>query len=410
MAKRVLLIAYHFPPVRGSSGLQRTLKFASYLPSFGWEPQVLTISPKAYEWVGDDQLKDVPAGLVVERAFGLDTARHLAIAGRYPGFLANPDRWATWWWGGVSRGMKMIRDFRPDAIWSTFPIPTAHKIGLTLAQRSGLPWIADFRDSMTEDNHPADPVIRARLRRLESDVVHTCSKAVFTTPGAIRMYEERYPDVDESRWGLIPNGFDEDNFREADALKQPAEPGRPLTLVHSGILYPSERDPREFFSALRALKSDGTADKSKLRVVLRATAHDAYYQPMLAEYGIEDLVELAPSVPYRDALSEMMNADGLLLFQASNCNHQVPAKLYEYFRAGRPILGLTDPVGDTATTMTSAGVDSIAPLDDAEAISVMLRRFMAGETFPVVAPDAAEQHSRRGRTALLAELLNELSG
>ena len=55
--KRVLLIAFHFPPVRGSSGLQRTLAFSRYLPEFGWQPSVLTADPRAYEATGDDQLK-----------------------------------------------------------------------------------------------------------------------------------------------------------------------------------------------------------------------------------------------------------------------------------------------------------------------------------------------------------------
>jgi len=40
-------IAYHFPPVKGSSGVQRTLRFAQHLPRFGWRPIVLTITPKA---------------------------------------------------------------------------------------------------------------------------------------------------------------------------------------------------------------------------------------------------------------------------------------------------------------------------------------------------------------------------
>ena len=49
--KRVLMIAFHFPPLAGSSGIQRTLRFARHLPQFGWEPLVLTAHPRAYERV-----------------------------------------------------------------------------------------------------------------------------------------------------------------------------------------------------------------------------------------------------------------------------------------------------------------------------------------------------------------------
>src|SRR5436305_1673351 len=97
--KRILMIAYHFPPLRGSSGIQRTLRFAKYLPQFGWFPTVLSIHPAAYESTGSDQMADIPAGVEVHRAFGLDSARHLSIRGRYPALLGRPDRWRTWWLG-----------------------------------------------------------------------------------------------------------------------------------------------------------------------------------------------------------------------------------------------------------------------------------------------------------------------
>jgi len=32
--KRILMIAFHYPPLRGSSGIQRTLKFSRYLPEY----------------------------------------------------------------------------------------------------------------------------------------------------------------------------------------------------------------------------------------------------------------------------------------------------------------------------------------------------------------------------------------
>lgn len=41
--KRVLIVAYYFPP-SGGPGVQRVLKFVKYLPEFGWEPAVLTVA------------------------------------------------------------------------------------------------------------------------------------------------------------------------------------------------------------------------------------------------------------------------------------------------------------------------------------------------------------------------------
>lgn len=82
--KRLLMVAYHFPPVRVSSGIQRTLKFCTYLREHGWDPLILTIAPRAYEVTSPDQLKEIPDDVIVERAFGLDTSRHLSFRGKYP--------------------------------------------------------------------------------------------------------------------------------------------------------------------------------------------------------------------------------------------------------------------------------------------------------------------------------------
>ena len=117
--KRVLMIAYHFPPLAGSSGIQRTLRFVQHLPRYGWQPIVLTATLHSYDRVNTDLERDIPAGTVVRRALALDTARHLSLGGRYFGFMARPDRWMSGKFDAVRQGMSAIREFRPHAIWAT---------------------------------------------------------------------------------------------------------------------------------------------------------------------------------------------------------------------------------------------------------------------------------------------------
>ena len=106
------MVAFHFPPLAGSSGIQRTLRFAAHLPSFGWQPTVLTAHPRAYERTSQDLMSEVAPDVVVERAFALDTRRHLSARGRYPWWLASPDRWTSWRWGAAVSGGRLIRKRR----------------------------------------------------------------------------------------------------------------------------------------------------------------------------------------------------------------------------------------------------------------------------------------------------------
>ena len=405
--RKVLLIAYHFPPLAGSSGIQRTLRFVQHLPAFGWQPLVLSAQPRAYERTSADLEADVPAGTVVRRAFALDTARHLALHGRYIGAMARPDRWVSWKFDAVRQGLCMIREFKPDVIWSTYPIATAHLIGAELHRRSGIPWVADFRDPMAQDGYPADPQTWLQYQAIEKRALEHAALSVFTTPGAARIYRDRYPAC-ASKVAVVENGFDEESFAAAEAARPEVASLTPgaITLLHSGIVYPDERDPTQLMMALQRLRASGAIEPSRLRIRFRAAVHDELLKGLARECGVDDMIETLPAVPYRDALHEMRCADGLLVMQASNCNEQIPGKLYEYLRAARPILCLSDPVGDTASLLRRAGVDTIAPLDSVDAIAAILPRFVElvhARRAPLPTASCVENASRRGRTRQLAE-------
>jgi hypothetical protein len=127
-------------------------------------------------------------------------------------------------------------------------------------------------------------------------------------------------------------------------------------------------------------------------------------------HGAQDFIELCPAIPYREALAEMMAVDALLVMQASNCNAQVPAKIYEYLRAGKPILGLTDPEGDTAAVLRQAGLNEMARLDSVDEIARMLpalvRDWRQGKG-ALPQSLAVQQASRRGRSQALVDLLEQ---
>jgi hypothetical protein len=408
--KNILMIAFHYPPYHGGSGIHRTLKFSQYLPDHQWRPVVLTAAPTAYPESDAAQLGRIPRNVVVKRAFALDAARHFSIRGSYLKWMALPDRWVTWLLGAVPVGLRLVQKYRPEVIWSTYPIATAHLIGLVLHRWSGIPWVADFRDSMTEDCYPRDPLTRRVYGWIEEHTIKYCTRAVFTTPGTAAMYRDRYPKVSGSRWSIIANGYDEEDFAAVEQIPRERSNNHTL-LVHSGILYPSERDPMAFFAALADLRKSGKIDESKLRITLRGSGSEEFYMNRLRQHGLEHIVFLEKSIPHHAALSEMLTADGLLIFQAANCNHQIPAKVYEYFRARKPIFAMTDPTGDTAALLKSAGVHMIAALDRKEGIKTKFLEFLEQihQNRPLASDDSARWHTRKARTGKLAALLDSLS-
>ncbi len=409
--RRVLMVAYHFPPLAGSSGIQRTLRFVQQLPQHGWEPIVLTANPLAYDQTSSDLLSEVPTNIPVHRAWALNTSKHLAIGGRYLARMARPDRWVSWRLAAVPLGMHLIRKYRPDVIWSTYPIATAHLIGAQLAARSGIPWVADFRDPMAQSGYPADPETWKQFQQIESAAVSHATHSVFTTPGAAKEYRRRYP-IHADKITVIENGYDESSFSGATNTNARLEPGK-FTLLHSGIVYPSERDPRALFAALGRLKREGVMAAEQWAIRFRASNNDAMLSELARKHDITDLVQLLPPIRYREALSEMLSADGLLVMQGRGCNAQIPAKAYEYIRARRPILALADPEGDTAGLLRNAGVQTLAALEDEHAVEGALRQFselLRNGNASVASDMVAQSHSRESRTLELARLFDRIVG
>ncbi len=409
---RVLIVAYHFPPIAGSSGVLRALKLCRYLPENGWHPTVLTANPRAYERTDGGQLGEIPTDVRVMRTFALDTQRHLSIGGRYLRSMALPDRWASWVVSAVPAGLRAIRRERIDAIYSTFPIPSAILIGWLLHRMTGKPWIVDLRDSMTEDDYPRDPRTRRSLRRLEARAIRDSSRILFTAASTIAMYRQRYPSLAADKCVLVPNGYDEDDFQNLPASDARADSAsRTLRLIHLGLLYPDERDPRPFFRALARLKAEGAISAATIRIDLRASGNEELYTKMLSEFGVADLVHLLPPLPYREALRDAAQADGLILFQAANCDHQIPAKAFEYLRLRRPILALTSSTGDTAALLNSTGGATILDIASEDEIYQGLPAFLDAVSHvrhPLADDASVQKYSRRSQARTVAQCLSQV--
>ena len=410
MKEKLLMVAFHIPPSSISSGHLRPLGFAKYLSSLGWEPLILSARESAYIQTDPSSVSLIPESLTVHRVFAVDAKRRLSIGGKYPSVFAQPDRWSSWWPAAVFRGLRLIRRHHVRAIWSTYPIMTAHCVAYTLSRLTGLPWIADFRDPVTNSVATQDRRTISTQMRWEQRVLSQAAYCVFTTPGAARFYAERYPEISlAGRLKVIPNGFDEDDFASLPQHKL-FEGERPLHLVHAGILYSTGRSPIPFFEALAKLRDSGFLGIHDIRVTLRASGSEALYGLELARLGLEGIVTLEAMLPYREALAEQSQADALLLFQGDQYDNQIPAKLYEYLRIGRPIFSLVGAQGDTAAILRESEGMALVPIDDVPAIQTALMKFVTAlraNSAIGTSREAALKYSRREGALLLRNLLDQ---
>ena len=414
MKPSILMVPFHYPPMGGSSGVQRSLFFSSALEEYGWQVLVLTAHSRVHPITSNEGLKDIPATAIVKRTFAVDVARHLSIKGSFPRILALPDRWSSWVISGVLSGRRLIKKYRSSVIWTTYPIASSHLIGLCLHKLTGISWIADFRDPMTEEDYPRNPTVFKFFRWLEKKVMIHARYVVVTTPGVKRVYTERYGDECGRKIKIIQNGFDESKFAQAETAlennQNQTNTNRQLRMVHSGVIYPEERDPEPLFAALSELKLQDILNKNNFILELRSAGHDELYEKMLADYSIQDIVKLLPSIHHEENIKDMLSADALLLLQGATCNEQIPAKAYEYIRTGKPVIALTEQNGDTGQLLAELGVGTIAALEDKNEIQQTFANIREiCDQFRPLDRQKIQSFSRQHQSKELAELLDTIN-
>jgi glycosyltransferase involved in cell wall biosynthesis len=404
--KRVLMLAYAFPPL-GGAGVQRTVKFVKYLPEHGWQPTVLTVRWSPYQMRDPSLAAELPADLRVVRAPELPLTPYLAMGlsklglDRARAFVTWPDNFQGWLPAAVALALREIRRARPDVLYTTSAPYVSHLAGLALHRRTGIPWVADFRDEWAANPHlqSAPPALQRWSRRAEGAVA---AKAHVVVVGD-------YFEVAGSRPGhrtTIPNGVDPGDL---DGLPAPAPPVDRFRLTHVGTLY-GDQDCAPVLAALRRLFERGELDPA--RVELRVTG-----KVFLGEGELELPCEVSQGgyVSHREALVEMRNASALLLYVASS-SLAPSGKLYEYLTSERPILCVARPDGLAHQLVRELDAGECADPGDPAAIEraivALYRRFEAGrlDDLAGVRERTLERFSRRSLAGRLASVLERAAG
>ena len=166
-SRSIVFVSFHFPPIQASSGVLRILSFVKHFAAKGWSVTVVTARASAYEHTNPKNVDATPSNVIVRRAWSLNARKHLSVKGRYLGLLAVPDNWATWIpFAYVVTAIQILAD-RPSAVVTTYPIASCHVVGWLVKLTFGIPWIADFRDPMLQDNYPRGRALRWAYEAIE---------------------------------------------------------------------------------------------------------------------------------------------------------------------------------------------------------------------------------------------------
>jgi glycosyltransferase involved in cell wall biosynthesis len=446
--KRVLVITYYWPP-SGGAGVQRWLKLTKYLPGFGWQPVVYT--PENPESPVDDPslMKDVhPEAEVIRRRI-LEPytlyKRFMGLRGDTrinAGFLAEEEKsgkkeglsiWIRgnlfipdarrFWIGPSFRYLKSyLRKHPVDAVISTGPPHSMHMIGMKLARHTRLPWIADFRDPWTEIDfyHHLKLSSRAdrRHRALEQKVLREASLVIVVG----KTMGERFAERAGIRTLVIPNGYDDSDFGEEPGTPERSAPEMPppersaqeksgvFSIVHIGAMNPDRNHP-VFWQAVSSLLSREKGKHPEIRVKLIGKVDISVHRD-IQQYGLEDVVELLPSLPHEEIMAYLKTASVLYLpiNRTPTAKMIATGKIFEYLAAGRPILGIGPVDGDAADIIRDCNAGVMIGFDDRKGVEEQLAEWagdhMEGKLEARVT--GADRYSRRKQTALLAGALEDI--
>ncbi len=387
--KRVLIITYYWPP-SGGAGVQRWLKFVKYLREFGWEPAVYTPeNPQAP--ANDDSLAgDIPQGVEIIKTKIWEPYRwYKKFTGQKPdekvnaGFLSEKEKpglaekVAVWIRGNlfipdarkywIKPSVKYLKSYLEknpvDVVVSTGPPHSMHLIALALKQKTGIRWVADFRDPWTQiDFYHQLQLSRwadRKHHRLEKKVLTAADSVVTVSPTCARDLEK----IAGKKVEVITNGFDPDDFADLENKKS-----NRFEVLHIGAIN-KDRNAETLWKALAELCEENIDFKNKLLVKLIGKT-DYTARQSIQKNHLEEHLQLIPYLPHKEAIKHA-NTASLLLLPLNNTptvKGIVTGKLFEYLAIQKPILCIGPTDGDSAKIIKETQTGASYDFDDKEGI------------------------------------------
>jgi len=351
-----------------------------HLSAFGWLPSVLAVDEDTFSQRDETFLNEIPSGVKIIKAKSVEPFRiykkiigkskeeHLVasetISIQNKSFLHRlsiwvrmnlfiPDARVGWYFPAIKSGKKFLLKEKVDAIVSVGPPHTTHLIGKKLSSIIQTPFIPVFIDPWVDisyyRNFNRSRVTLAIDNHLEKSVLKNAASVVFVTETMKKDYEKKYPFI-KKKSNVLYWGYSEEDFC-LPPKPLPKEGGIEEVILHAGNIFDFQ-NPKNFWSTVKNEIDHGR----KLKLVFIGTVAPEIKQS-ITNAGLESFTEYRGFLPYKEMLNEIMKADYLLVC-ATEPRH-VPGKLFEYLRAGKPIIAFGDKNEEVKRILTEANAGMI---------------------------------------------------
>ena len=292
--------------------------------------------------------------------------------------FAIPDNQIGWLLPALSAGLSLVRQFRPRVIFSSGPPHSSHLIALLLGTSTRLPVVIDLRDPWARKNWSSKG--KKGRRSLQQWLEHFCVKhsdrIILNTPALREEFVSAYGATFESKFKVIPNGYDSNLHSQIAAFREDqlcSTPDALIRLCHPGEIY-GQRDLRPVIDAVHRLTRSGHRVRFEQ---IGAVENEAGVLSYVDTMELRGSVLCAGRQSHEETLRRMAGADAFVLSQPGT-SVQIPGKLFEMLPFGRPIIALTDPGGATANLIEEHDLGFVVPPADSEAIAAAILRSTNG--------------------------------
>jgi glycosyltransferase involved in cell wall biosynthesis len=432
--RKLLLISYLFPPV-GGIGVQRALSLAKYLPGQGYDVHVLQARNAAGPVLDPSLLKHVPPVIALHSAFAPEIpfqlrhqlwkllsrdkpsqppgpsaaktpGRSKSFLGRLASRVLCPEPEVLWAPFAIRKARQIIERHGIEAVLVTAPPFSAFLVGNALKRQfPKLKLISDFRDEwlsfyLKDFEFQSSDYTRRRAEAIERQTVELSDLVVAVARFSLREIRGRYPEQPDSKFLLLPNGYDPEAF-EGFTPRRHRDPG--VIVTHVGTAYKTA-SPRYYLDAL-----DDMPEEIRSRIETRFVGRIAETERRVFE-SRKSRVSMLGFKPQAEALREMEETDYLLLTMTNDIS--LPGKLFEYMATGKPILALSPPGGEVDRILRETRAGWCVPHDDPAAIRAMIAQacelVAAGKGAPTPNWEAIRSYERPKLTAAYGGAIRRL--